>query len=230
MKSLVTEIISALAPDINSLVSRYKKMFTHQFKRGMTDLELMVAEFTIIGDMARSIEKYTADGDILISVESSVSAKMNLEIVAMVERDGVQYRMDTEVITAGGYNIQCLHYRYITDSKLPKRGNDSVSKEYATKIKNINTVIRIEEEMDSAIKVIERYQSFIVNEKMPTLQLIDCTTTWHDSKEECDAYQEKRLTEDIEAYHYNLKHYKSIIKNCQKQMIKLQEKLENLKK
>ena len=231
MKVLVTEIISALAPDINGLVSRHKKMFVHQFKRDMTDLEIQIAELTIIGDMVRSIEKYTADRDVLISVESSVSDKMNLEIVAMIERDDRVYRLDTEVITAGGYNVQCLHYRYITDSKLPKIGNDSVSKEYAARIKRLTTVIRIEEEMDSNLRIIKTFQSNIDTAKLPTtFTTPDWTTTWHNSKEECDAWDAKRLTENIDAYNRDMKHFKSIIKNCQKQIVKLQAKLEALKK
>lgn len=146
--SIVKEIINKLSDDIDNLLKEYEKYYEKNFERPMSDYDRMLSRLTIISDMVKSIESYTQDGDILKSVSSSVSPKGNLEINAVIERDGKDHRLDTEVIYAGGYNIQRLHYRYITKTSLPRTGKSDLSKEYQEKIKNLTREQKIRQEIE----------------------------------------------------------------------------------
>ena len=64
-----------------------------------------------------SLSRYIRDTDTISDVSLFNGAK-GLQISCYVEREGKKYPFETEAIIAGGYNIQCLHYRYITKTTL----------------------------------------------------------------------------------------------------------------
>jgi hypothetical protein len=153
--SIVKEIIDNLSDDIDNLLKEYEKYYEKNFERPMSDYDRMLSRLTIVSDMVKSIENYTQDGDVLKSIKSSVSPKGNLEIDAVINRDGKDHYLNTEVIYAGGYNIQRLHYRYITKTSLPRTGKSDLSKEYQEKIKNLTREQKIRQEIDGYEKRIE---------------------------------------------------------------------------
>jgi hypothetical protein len=83
-----------------------------------------------------SLVSYIQETDIITEIKLSKSVK-GLEIDCNITRDGVTYEFNTRAIEAGGHDIQCFHYRYITKTSLPK-----------TEDKKALKVFKLNEELD----------------------------------------------------------------------------------
>jgi len=70
------------------------------------------------GKLFSSVSKYIQSGDALLNSKYLSTAK-GFTISCKVSRNNQEYYFDTDCIYAGGYNIQCLHFRYIVKTKLP---------------------------------------------------------------------------------------------------------------
>lgn len=142
-QNIVNVIIEKLEDSILNLRIKYEDAYERQFQRPMSDYDKELTRMTIIHDMVRAIEVYTQPTDELIDVKSYISIKGNLEIVAKIKRDDKVYNFTTEVIYAGGHNIQRLHYRYITKTDLPRTNNSSIADEYRKKIKKLSKIQKL---------------------------------------------------------------------------------------
>ena len=118
--NIVNVILDELEPTIFEMVSQTEAWFEEKFKQDFTDFDREMARLNLTFDMVKAIETYTNPSDTLLSIDVDTSIKNNIEITAQIERDGVTYNFSTEAIYAGGYNIQRLHYRYITRTNIPK--------------------------------------------------------------------------------------------------------------
>jgi hypothetical protein len=78
------------------------------------------AELTLKYDLIKALGNYTQPSDKVVRNKVSNSNKGTLTISAVIERDGKEYPFHTDVIYAGGYNIQKLHFRYLTKTTLPR--------------------------------------------------------------------------------------------------------------
>jgi hypothetical protein len=149
-KELIDTILDYIEPTILEMVNRVEKMHKDEFPDvEWTKFNIKYARLNIISDMVKSIERYTSPSDELLSINTSASAKGNIQIEAMIIRDGAEYMLNTEAIIAGGYNIQRAHYRYITKTKLPKTGNSLLTKEYNAKLKKMSKLERLNRELRS---------------------------------------------------------------------------------
>jgi len=89
--------------------------------------------------LIKAITNHIIDTDILenINIKKDFGA---IVIICDVIRDNVRHNFQTEKIIAGGYNIQCSHYRYISKTTLPKIKNLTYYKTYK-KIGTLNLEI-----------------------------------------------------------------------------------------
>lgn len=87
------------------------------FVEGMFDKYIIEFKQSIVYDMIRSLSKNCEATDKLVG-DITLSSRGTVEIQCQIERDGVVNNYKTSLITAGGYNIQCYHYRYITKTTL----------------------------------------------------------------------------------------------------------------
>ncbi len=146
-ENIVNKILTALTDDIQYLIGKHEEAFQKHYERPMTAYDKELTRLNIIWDMVKSIEAYTLPTDELITVSSSISSKGNLEIFAQIQRGDQVYPFNTEVIYAGGHNIQRLHYRYITKTSLPKTGSSSINNEYRDRIKKLSRLEKINNEI-----------------------------------------------------------------------------------
>jgi hypothetical protein len=153
---LINIILDAIEPNIVELVNKTEAYFLEKLDKRFSDYDREMTRLNIIFDMVKSIEKYTLPTDSLVSINTSVSRKGNLEISAKIQRENVVYDLSTEVIIAGGYNIQIAHYRYITSTDLPTTGQSVVAKEYSDKIKKMTKIEKLNNEIESFQKRIEQ--------------------------------------------------------------------------
>jgi hypothetical protein len=146
--NVLTKILDKIKPDIDLLLEKYKENYEKQFEKPMSEYDEDLSRLIIVSDLVKSIGNHTKPDDDLKEIRTSVSPKGNLEIDAIIVRDGVEYPLSTEVIYAGGYNIQRLHYRYITKTRLPKSSSNELADEYKKKIKAMTAVEKIRNEID----------------------------------------------------------------------------------
>lgn len=146
-------VLTALEPTILEMVETIKKQIVEDYaKKGITytvnSYEEKMLQLGLIIDMLKSFEKYTEPTDKLIKLQASGGRK-GIEIYAVVERDGQEYDYFTEAISAGGYNIQSFHYRYLTKTKLPNgKVKGTLADEYAQKLKSLTKA----EKLNASIK------------------------------------------------------------------------------
>ena len=247
---LIDKILIALADDIQYLIGKHEEAFEKHFETPMTAYDKELTRLNIIWDMVKAIEIYTQPTDTLITISSSISAKGNLEIFAQIQRGDQVYPFSTEVIYAGGYNIQRLHYRYITKTSIPKTGNRQVSSEYADKIKKLSRLEKINLEIQRFMNKIkeneERLQINRVKKDSDIWQEIKSKPdyyewpTWkeivkrgadknYDSEDDFNQLKEEDYKHRIEFWKFiNIKSIETQIAAYQKEVIKLKKKLDQL--
>lgn len=186
---LIQSILERIEPTITSMLERAVKAYEEEFKRPMSQWEQEMTRLQIIYDLARSIEAYTATGDQLIQVSASGSPKGSIVISAQVERNGVLHPINTDVIYAGGYNIQRLHYRYLTKTTLPKSNATPEADQIKAEMKRLSKGEKLKAELDRQLERIAAAETKIATAKAKSEAEIEAevmaspeaghlTTTW----------------------------------------------------
>jgi hypothetical protein len=257
MKKFVDVLLEELNPVIQKLVDAQKPEFEKLFKQKMSDTDEEMARLNLTYKLLSSIESYTLPTDKLVNFNSVGSSKGSIVISAVIERDGQPYNLSTEVISAGGYNIQGFHYRYLTNTKLPKKGDLTESKKIDEKIKRLTKVEKLEKEInyykqriDSAKESIIKYEKYSDEDFYDAYkeslikrgEIIYEFPTWKEivkrgadknydySEELYDKRKiESKLSNISHAKYLFLENPKSSLKGYEKELKKLESKLEALK-
>lgn len=153
--NLIDTILKELDSDITKMVDVIEAVYKKE-NLPFTDFDRKLMRLNVTYDMLKSIEKYTLPTDTVVSIESGVARNGSMKITSTIQRNTNNHTLDTEAILAGGYNIQRLHYRYITKTNLPKTNNNSKSNEYAAKIKQLSKLEKINLEIKNWEARIER--------------------------------------------------------------------------
>ena len=174
MEKFVDVLLKKLEPIIKQLVDDQKPRFEELYKKPMDKTDEEMARLNLTYKLLSSIEAYTLPTDKLVKFNSVRSDKGFLTISAVIERDGQEYNLSTEVIGAGGYNIQDYHYRYLTSTKLPKKGDLTESKKIDQKIKTLTNIQKLEKEIDNFRLNVEKSKYLIPKyEKYSDEQVLD---------------------------------------------------------
>lgn len=249
---LVDNILTILEPILEDLVAKYAEKYFEETGRYYTEFQKECDVLYLIFDMVKSIEKYTKSTDKLIYLNSSYSNKGNFEIHAKIERDNKIYPFSTEVIIAGGYNIQILHYRYITHTTLPKTNNSELTDIYSEKIKKLNKKEKLQNEIESYKKTISICEKEISDSiKLSDDDIIDLLSkqeygdsllrTWetlipdchakqNNTKESFEKYQKEYVDGCVDSWKKRHIYWKQDrIKSAKISIKKAQEKIDKLK-
>jgi uncharacterized protein YqgV (UPF0045/DUF77 family) len=166
VSGLSGKVLTILEPRVKKLLNDYIAYHELKYKKTPSKFDLECTEMNLVFDVLKSFSKYTKSTDTLKSLSSGTSIKGNLEITARIIREGVEYDFRTEAIYAGGYNIQRLHYRYLTKTKLPQYVNP-ILKEFNEKIKRMNKkerlivdLIRVENSYKSNQEKVDKFGKF----------------------------------------------------------------------
>ena len=174
MQKFVDVLLEKLEPTIKELVDKQKPKFEELFKKPMDKSDEEMARLNLIYKLLFAIESYTLPTDKLFKINNIGTEKGYLTINVVIERDGQEYNLSTEVIGAGGYNIQDYHYRYLTNTKLPKKGGLEESKKIDKKIKSLTNIQKLEKEIEGFKNRIEGFKELIPKyEKYSDNQVLD---------------------------------------------------------
>lgn len=158
--TLIDTILDKLDSDITKMVNVIEAVYKKQ-DLTFTEFDRELMRLNVTYDMLKSIEKYTLPADKLVSIKSGVARNGSMKITSTIQRDNDKYFLETDAILAGGYNIQRLHYRYITNTNLPKTNTNTISSEYAAKIKKLSKLEKINLEIKNWEARIEQNTKYI---------------------------------------------------------------------
>lgn len=188
MKNIVEQIGELVAPFQKELAEqRIARLIEEGEKLSKWAKELIY--LGLVYDLYSAIGNYLYDTDKLVGkIKFEEGSGGSIEISAILERDGQEYKFRTEMIIAGGYNIQRRHYRYIVHTGLKyHQGNaeaESVQKEIKElkeKIKFQNKIEEYQKDIEFYKNTIEKYKVEIANNKKFTDEQI-----WEMLKEQKD--------------------------------------------
>jgi hypothetical protein len=204
----------------------------------------------LVSKLMKVIGQHAKPTDTLLDTEVKVARDGSVVISSSIEREGKQYYMFTQAISAGGYNIQSYHYRYLKDTNLPKLKVESgFEKPYEEKIKKLGKIEKIQKEIEMYEKWIKTSEDKIklVN-SLSDDELLDTHTykrndrpTWEKviengadknfdfSKEKFEASEKQYRDSSLEGLRrevlHNIKRIKSLSKDLNKLKLKMEEQL-----
>jgi hypothetical protein len=256
MKNIKEEILLQLEKPMNDITIRIieseKAIYLKKTGKELTitpRIEEMI-RLSLVIDLMKALQNYILPTDELEQMNWYEGGK-GIEIHAHINRNGETHNFMTEAITAGGYNIQRFHYRYITKTKMPRVMGD-LAREYVEKQKQLSKVEKLEKEIETYQTHITKYQTRIDEltpmskeelivelGKHPMLgwrvkndykwENID-QTYYKGTKEEWEAEQQKLVEEGVvEMLNWDVERPKRYIKDYEKKIVKLQAKLQTLK-
>jgi hypothetical protein len=248
------EILLQLEKPINDLTVRIieseKQAYLKKLGKELNVTPWMeeMIRLSLVIDLMKALQNYILPTDELVGL-NWYSGPKGIEISAGIEREGTRYLFITEAITAGGYNIQRFHYRYIVKSKMP-RVNGGLATEYQNQYKKLSKIEKLEKEIENFQNRINEYQTRIdyltpMSKEELVVELGKHsmygwrvkTTKWENvdkeyykgTQEEWDADNQKLIEEGIkDMLNWDVTWKKKYIKDFEKKILKLQAKIESL--
>lgn len=169
---VINDILTIAKPYLEDLTMREIARVEKDFKNGkvlrpMSNWEIETFEINLIYDVVRAISKHVLNTDKLVGEITFRQDKGEVVIECSIERDNVEYWFSTRVIGAGGYNIQCYHYRYITNTTLPRTASQLALTEFKAKMAKRTKLERLTEELENLVKYkIRDVENLIAAEKI----------------------------------------------------------------
>jgi hypothetical protein len=251
---LINRLLVELKPLIADIIEDTKKKYEKDDKE-FSEYDAYYTEILLKYDMVKALEKYTDPTDKMSNVSVSNTSKGAFKISCIIERDGNRYPFNTEVIYAGGYNIQILHFRYLTKTTLPQTGQSVETQKLKMELVKLSKGEKLQNDIEKLKKRIELNQKEIdANSKFNDKQILDKVNsgdntlgkpyTWpsweelvkkgvaknYNNDETYFNQQKKKAEEDdIEFWKTkNIKWKQRDIETSKKEIQKAQKKLDNL--
>jgi hypothetical protein len=178
-ENIITDLLSRMSPTLDKMLQRIKIDYEKRYDRAFTSHDKKLTRLLLEKDIVKSFSTYTQPIDILKTFKIAGSKSGQLVISAIIERDSIEYQHETSVIYAGGYNVQRLHYRYLTKSDLPKTGDVSILKKFTEAIKVLNKIESIEQEIISNKKQIDlQINDISTREKMSDQDILNASESY----------------------------------------------------
>jgi len=171
MATIYNDILQHINPQLEEIVA-YNKKIAEDKGLKFTAFEAKWLKLMVSAKLTKSVGKWLNESDQLVTIDTQIDKGCNITINSVCKRGHNEFTFSTEVIYAGGYNIQCLHYRYITKSNLPKNSNNTpkLLLELRLKLKSLTKSKSLEVDIEMYEKRIVKTQAelHILNETSNT--------------------------------------------------------------
>jgi ribosomal protein S18 acetylase RimI-like enzyme len=164
-------ILEEVKPLQEELTQKWIESVKEEGKVELKDWMVEDYKFMLVMDLVKAIGNYLEPTDKVKFLNVSRS-KGSVAITAVIEREGKTYDFSTEMIYAGGYNIQKLHFRYIVKTQLPHRKTNTEYQKLNEQYKGMTKAQKLREDIGYAQKAIERY-TLKMNEAKENSKLSD---------------------------------------------------------
>jgi len=169
---LINRLLMELKPLIADIIENTKQRYQKEDKV-FSEYDAHYTEIVLKYDMVKALEKYTQPSDKMSNVEVKNSSKGAFQISCIIERDGDKYPFSTEVIYAGGYNIQKLHFRYLTKTYLPYTGQSTETQKLKGELNKLSKGERLKADIEMYQKNVDYYQKLVDdNSKLSDKEII----------------------------------------------------------
>lgn len=180
-------------------------------------------------DLIKAMSKYLLSTDRLLSIcfqKGSYSGAYTADMT--IERQGITHYLKTQVILAGGYNVQCLHIRYRVETELKSLD----SKPYLTWLEKLDVykqdLITLQGYISRAEGRIEERNKLTVEQHREKCQYTRFLNTENNKYTHYTVEEiEKKISADFKQ-EKNISWLKNDIKNLQNQIIKKTEMIQKL--
>lgn len=247
MKSNLDQVLEVAQPKIDEMVENFKQsMLNKKEGKPASEFDIEMYELGITIDLMKAFGKYVKKTDSVSDVSIGKS-KGVITISCVIGRDGKNNGMVTQMIIAGGYNIQCRHYRYITDTTLRLDGDNTAADPYIAKKAKLTKTAAIMEGIELENKYFNKdldgyntLKSKPINDVYDHNYLNDERTNWdnitesakeyYKTKQEFEQYikEEKEKVLNHHILRISEKRLNYIKKEHEKKLAKLQIKLDKL--
>jgi hypothetical protein len=170
---LISRLLVELKPLIADIIADTKQRFKKDDMK-FSEYDAHYTELVLKYDMVKALEKYTLPSDKMSQVTVRNSSKGALQLNCIIERDGEQFPLHTDVIYAGGYNIQKLHFRYLTKTKLPRRNSNPEADKVKAELARLSKGEKLRTDINLYSKEIEDKQKLVdASSKLNDKQIFD---------------------------------------------------------
>jgi hypothetical protein len=169
---LINRLLVELKPLIANIIENTKQRYKKEDKV-FSEYDAYYTEIVLKYDMVKALEKYTQPTDKMSEVKVRNSSKGSFQISCIIERDGVKYPFNTEVIYAGGYNIQKLHFRYLIKTSLSYTGQSTETQKLKGELTKLSKGERLKADIEMYQKNVDYYQKMVdENSKLSDKEII----------------------------------------------------------
>jgi len=168
----VSQIKKATEKLRNELIEKIKAKYVEDGVT-FTSRDKDYYELILVIKLYEALGNYLNDSDLAENI-SVTSTQKGISIYCNIIRDGKSYKFETDVISAGGYNIQSYHYRYIIKTQLPKNKKNILVEPYLKKIKALKGIEKLDTERDLYYNYInQRKESINETKRREALSIVD---------------------------------------------------------
>jgi hypothetical protein len=164
---IVNQVLTIAEPFLNKLVANRKESAIKAEER-FTAYDEKMYRIALVIDLVKAAGNYLLNSDELEGkFELKTGKDGSIEIKSRIKREDKIFTFNTRMIYAGGYNVQCLHFRYLVDTNLSKNKNEALE-EVKSIEKKMKAENRIQKEIESIDRIIARDEEKLAKEEAKT--------------------------------------------------------------
>ena len=159
---VIDAVIKFCEPRFQEIVDNLNRDLLREGKDPLTENQVDSIFISCTFNLVKSMYNYVEKTDALLDTNLAYK-RTGFIIETLVIRGSKLFDLVTDVIIAGGYNIQCAHYRYITKTQLPRIHNSTALTAIQKIMRKMSEVEKIEKKIQENTDSINNF----INVRIP---------------------------------------------------------------